>query len=67
MAQFEVEEQRPAKTDAIEHLREDIHPADLRRWTIRHNIRTIELYRLENRRTSSCPGQADASYGNPSA
>jgi hypothetical protein len=41
VAQLEVEEQGPAKADAIEHFREDIHASTLIPRTVRHNIWTI--------------------------
>jgi hypothetical protein len=42
MAELEVEEQGATETNAIEHLGQDIHAAKLIRWTIGHNIRTID-------------------------
>src|SRR4029079_13686322 len=54
MTELEVEEQGPAEADAIKHLVQDVHLARLIRWTVRHNIRTIRLYRLEMPHIRSC-------------
>jgi hypothetical protein len=42
MAELEMVEQGPAKADAIEYFREDIHAPTLTPRTVRHNIWTIE-------------------------
>ena len=42
MAELEVEEQCPAKANAIEHFGEDVHARMLILRTIGHNTRTIE-------------------------
>src|ERR1700734_3825970 len=46
MAELEVKEQGSAEADAIEHLGDDVHDPTLILRTVRHNIRTIEPYRL---------------------
>jgi hypothetical protein len=42
MAELEVKEQRPAETNAIEHLGQYVHAPRLAWWTIGHNIRTVD-------------------------
>ncbi len=51
-----MEEHSPAKTNAIEHFGENVHAAMLVRWTIRHNIQTVERYRPTNPPITLCPG-----------
>jgi hypothetical protein len=43
MAKLEVEEQGPAKSNAIEHVGKDVHFPRINSWTIRHNVWTIAL------------------------